>query len=326
MPVLLAQTAQPDAGRQPQPFTQLPDGRRAHGPAVGLDDLLAARHGVRRVDIRSRSTPAASPSARRRASAPTEARGRRRRSASATWIFPIRDASGTPFVLPGVLGWERMDIATGALPVGLNSPGPVVTLVPSRPAAAWTRSIEFFGAPRVCSRGQRPRPRRRLRASTGGHSASLLASGPVIPGRLGMVLSAAFTNSHSLPARRSDPALATSLASCLTHLVFTPTHARRSSRHRVGSTDAIAVRPPARLRPAGGRRSARPRFTCSRSGNGRETPNSLWTGFASFSARRRTTDLEPRRRHRDRASVTTGPSRICSRRSEPTGPGRSAGS
>jgi hypothetical protein len=68
-------------------------------------------------------------------------------------------ASGTPLAVPGIAMWQRMDVASGALAFDTNSPGPVVTLVPLRPARQWTRSFEAFGAPN----GLRTRPRSRAR-------------------------------------------------------------------------------------------------------------------------------------------------------------------
>ena len=42
--------------------------------------------------------------------------------------------SGTPLLVPGVEAWERVDVATGLLPVDVNSPGLAVLLTPRRPS------------------------------------------------------------------------------------------------------------------------------------------------------------------------------------------------
>ena len=199
------------------------------------------------------------------------------------------DASGTPFVLPGVRGWERMDIATGALPVSLNSPGPVVTLVPMRPSAAWTRSVEFFGAPSgLLSRTKTTIPPAIARLN-GWNSANLLASGPLIPERLGMVLSAAVTSSSHFQ-RDDDTLLRDRLASVWSHLVFTP-----NTRDQVRVMGWVQrTRSPFNHRVAFGQPEAAQRATSVHLQSAWERPrdaDSLWTGFASFSARRRTTDL-----------------------------------
>ena len=290
MPALLAQTAQPDAGRQPQPFTNsltgdvltdLPSG----STIFSLLDTAFAELISDRVDAGSLTVGQPS----------------RLGAHGSSWtqsMFRIGDVdisdpdgSGTPFVIPGVQGWERMDIATGALPVGLSSPGPVVTLVPSRPAAAWTRSIELFGAPSgLLSRARTTIPPAIARLN-GWHSASLLASGPVVPGRLGMVLSASVTNSTLF--QRDDPTLLREqLASVWTHLLFTP-----NARDEVRVMGWVQrTRSPFNHRVPFGQAEAAQRATSVHLQSSWERPrnaDSLWTGFLSFSARRRTTDLEP---------------------------------
>ena len=37
--------------------------------------------------------------------------------------------------MPGVNVWERVDVATGLMPIDVNAPGMAVTLMPRRPAA-----------------------------------------------------------------------------------------------------------------------------------------------------------------------------------------------
>jgi hypothetical protein len=288
-PALLAQTVQPDAGRQPQPFTtslagdvltDLPSG----STIFSLLDTAFAELISDRVDAGSLTVGQPS----------------RLGTHGSSWTqstfrlghvdISDPDASGTPFVLPGVRGWERLDIATGALPVGLSSPGPVVTLVPSRPAAAWTRSIELFGAPSgLLSRTETTVPPAIARLN-GWNSASLLASGPLIPGRLGMVVSAAVTNTTHF--QRDDATLLRDqLASAWTHLLFTPT--ARDEVSVVGW--AQRTRAPFSHRVAFGQAEAAQRAASVHLQAAWERPrngDSLWTGFASFSARRRTTDLE----------------------------------
>ena len=42
---------------------------------------------------------------------------------STMWILPIRDGSGTPLLVPGVLEWQRVDVLTGAIPIDVNAAG-----------------------------------------------------------------------------------------------------------------------------------------------------------------------------------------------------------
>src|SRR5204862_2862096 len=132
------------------------------------------------------------------------------------------DASGTPLILPGVRAWQQMDVATGAMLLGTNAPGLAVTLVPRRPAAAWTRSIELFGArPGLLSRTATTTPPAISRLDTW-TSGSVLASGPLIPDRLGAVFEASWTKSTSYQ-RDDSTRLTEKLGSVFGHLGFTPT-------------------------------------------------------------------------------------------------------
>src|SRR5580765_4132716 len=55
--------------------------------------------------------------------------------------------TGTPLLMPGVDVWERIDVATGMMPIDANAPAMAVTLVPRRPSASLLRTIELFGSP-----------------------------------------------------------------------------------------------------------------------------------------------------------------------------------
>jgi TonB dependent receptor len=201
------------------------------------------------------------------------------------------DASGTPLILPGVLAWQRMEVATGAMALGMNAPGLAVTLVPRRPAAAWTRSIALFGArPGLLSRTATTDPPAISRLNTW-TSGSVLASGPLIPDRLGIVLEASWTKATRFE-RDDSTRLNEKLGSLFSHLVFTPTPQdemrfigwvqRTGSpfEHRIafGQPDAAEHATSVHLQAEWERRKA---------------ADTVWTGFASFSARRRTTDLQP---------------------------------
>src|SRR5262245_20225682 len=52
------------------------------------------------------------------------------------------DGSGAPMVLPGVLMWDRVDVATGLLPIDINAPGLAISLTPRRPTSTWTQAFE----------------------------------------------------------------------------------------------------------------------------------------------------------------------------------------
>jgi hypothetical protein len=53
---------------------------------------------------------------------------------------------GAPFLFPVVMLWQRVDVATGLMPLGFNTPAVAVSLDPARPSTSWTRIIEASGA------------------------------------------------------------------------------------------------------------------------------------------------------------------------------------
>ena len=291
MPVLLAQTAQPDAGRQPQPFTNsltgdvltdLPSGSTIFSLLdTAFAELISDRDRRRQPHRR----PAAALGRPRKLLDSDDVPYRRRGY--------FRSGRERHAVRPAGSAWMGADghrdrRAAGRLELPRTGRDPGA----ERPAAAWTRFDRAlwraFG-PALPDRDHDPA--RRLRASTGGHSASLLASGPLIPGRLGMVLSAAVHQQHSLPARRSDP------ASRPAGFGLDPSrlHAEhpRTTVRVMGWVER--TRSPFNHRVAFGQPAAAQRATSVHLQSAWDRPrnaDSLWTGFASFSARRRTTDLE----------------------------------
>jgi len=199
--------------------------------------------------------------------------------------------SGTPLITPGILGWERMDVTTAAMTVDAHASGPVVTLVPVRPAAEWTGSVELFGAPSgLLSRTSTTTPPAIGRLD-GWNSVGFMASGPLVRDRLGMVVAATMTSSTYF--QRADPTVLTDkLGSVFSHVVFTPTPRDELrfigwvQRTRSPFSHRVAFDQPSAARRA---TSVHLQSAWERSRN----EHSLWTGFASFSARGRTTDLVP---------------------------------
>ena len=62
--------------------------------------------------------------------------------------------------MPGVDVWERVDVATGLMPIDVGAPGMAVTLTPRRPAASSMRAIELFGSPPLFNAGSATTRRR----------------------------------------------------------------------------------------------------------------------------------------------------------------------
>src|SRR5215510_15279834 len=92
------------------------------------------------------------------------------------------DGSGAPMVLPGVLMWDRVDVATGILPIDINAPGLAISLTPRRPTATWTRAVEglaAFPSPETGAWGDADAPAiARVKSAVNG---SVLLSGPLVP-------------------------------------------------------------------------------------------------------------------------------------------------
>jgi hypothetical protein len=198
---------------------------------------------------------------------------------------------GTPLVIPGVIGWQGMTVDIGALPMDANAAGPVVTLVPMRPAASWSRRVELWGAPTPLLAGTKMTTPPAITRLDGWRSMSLLASGPLAGDRIGIVVGGSVTSSTYF--ERADPTtLRDTLGSAFTHLVFTP-----NERNEVRVTGiAQRARSPFDHRTAYGQPSSAERdraLHLQSEWDRRRDGATFMTGFASFSTRRRTTDLEP---------------------------------
>ncbi len=53
---------------------------------------------------------------------------------------------GAPFLFPTTAFWQRVDVASGLMPFGLNAPALAVSFEPAAPASTWTRIIDGSGA------------------------------------------------------------------------------------------------------------------------------------------------------------------------------------
>jgi len=127
---------------------------------------------------------------------------------------------GTPFLFPTVSFWDRVDVATGLLPAGVNASGFAISLEPARPAAKWTSIIDASGA--GTSFVARPsstaaQPIETLRQWSHG---GLLVSGPVSP-RVGLVADVEWAGASQVN-RTGVTEADGQAASVFAHLVYTP--------------------------------------------------------------------------------------------------------
>src|SRR6266571_7652502 len=132
------------------------------------------------------------------------------------------DGTGAPLLLPGIVAWDHVDVATGLMPIDINAPGLAISLAPRRPTAEWTREIEAVATgPALLAHTAltNPPPTARLNAAAYG---SALISGPITGTRAGIVLAGSWNGSSRY--ERADPTLVdATVASLFTHIVYAPT-------------------------------------------------------------------------------------------------------
>lgn len=143
-------------------------------------------------------------------------------------LFKVGDAvitdptgAGTPLLLPRVDAWERVDVMTGLMPIDVNAPGLALVLTPRRPADQWRRVIDVAGSISGLNAGRVtavPVPIARLDSWV---DANLLVSGPIVPGKVGLLLTTTGTRSSRFERGRPQKVDA-NLASSFAHLQFTP--------------------------------------------------------------------------------------------------------
>jgi len=131
------------------------------------------------------------------------------------------DGSGAPLLLPGVIAWNRVDVATGLMPIDVNAPGLAISLTPRRPASEWTREIEWIATgPGLLAHNvlSNPPPTARLKSGAYG---SALVSGPLGGNRGGLFVAGSWNRSSRY--ERADPTLVDAMhVSVFTHVVLTP--------------------------------------------------------------------------------------------------------
>ena len=149
-----------------------------------------------------------------------------------TWtqtIFHVGDAditnprgTGTPLLIPGVDTWDRVDVSTGLMAIDVSAPGMAVTLAPRHPGASWLRTIGFMGSPPALNAGSATAsPPAITRLDSWAH-VNLFLGGPLLPDRIGAVVSATWTRSTHFERDRTS-VIDANLTSGFLNLVSTPT-------------------------------------------------------------------------------------------------------
>jgi hypothetical protein len=128
--------------------------------------------------------------------------------------------SGSPLLFPELVFWQHLDVMTGLMPTDINTPGLAIVLEPRRAGTSWVRTVLVSGSggglAGSAPSGQPP-PIARLqdRAHT-----SALISGPVVPGRIGLVAGGTWTQA-SKRIRERAPDADSDLATGFANLVYT---------------------------------------------------------------------------------------------------------
>jgi hypothetical protein len=202
------------------------------------------------------------------------------------------DGSGAPMLIPGTVMWERVDVATGLLPIDVSAPGLAISLTPRRPTATWTSEIEGLAAGASPTTGSWPTPTAPAIARVNSAlSASALFSGPLVPDRVGIVFAGTF-NGGSRFERAETVAVDAQQATAFTHIVYTPDS--RNEARVVGWVQRINEPLESRLafaQPAAAeeRVGAHAQLTFEH----RTTADRLWSAFAGYSVRQRAVNLTP---------------------------------
>ena len=132
------------------------------------------------------------------------------------------EGTGAPLILPSVVLWERIDIATGLIPPTVNAPGLAITFEPRRPATTWTGSFggSLARPPMLAREGFVTNPPAIARLHEWNHG-DVVVGGPIVSAKAGLVLAGDWTRASRF--ERDDPTLLESTnGSGFAHLELTP--------------------------------------------------------------------------------------------------------
>ncbi|MSO83341.1 MAG: hypothetical protein EXQ53_08615 [Acidobacteria bacterium] len=126
---------------------------------------------------------------------------------------------GGPLFVPPVSVWQGVRVSSGAIQADVSGPGLLVSLEPLRPPSDWQVSAEGSGSgsPLVGRDGRLAPP---IARPAGWASATAAVGGPVVAGRLGLLVSASMTRASQFD-RGSATESEHAVDSIFSHLVFT---------------------------------------------------------------------------------------------------------
>jgi hypothetical protein len=129
--------------------------------------------------------------------------------------------SGTPLLVPGVTEWERVDIATGIMPLLATAPGMAVSLAPRRGSSVWSNWLTLAASPSGLNAGNPSEGPPAIARLNNSGTANLILAGPAIADRLGAFVNLIYSRSSNFE-RQYDWTVDSSLASGFVNLLASP--------------------------------------------------------------------------------------------------------
>ena len=87
--------------------------------------------------------------------------------------------SGAPLLIPGIVEWNKVDVATGIMPTVANAPGTSIPLVPRRASSAWSNWLNLAVSPSGLNSGPPEHDPPAIARMNNSGSANLVLAGPV---------------------------------------------------------------------------------------------------------------------------------------------------
>ena len=128
---------------------------------------------------------------------------------------------GTPFLYPDLDAFTAVSVASAAMPVEVGSPGPAVTLLPRRPTRTWFGEVAADWTPGVGRQSAGPSEPPAIANLTSWSRGHLLASGPLVKDRVGVLLAGTMIKSGR-QERYGPVILPGNVGSIFAHVVVTP--------------------------------------------------------------------------------------------------------
>jgi hypothetical protein len=199
--------------------------------------------------------------------------------------------SGAPLLFPETAWWERIDVATGLLPIDANAAGLVVTLQPRRATPEWRGEAQGVAAHFGTSDRQASSAAPAVAQLDSWDRVGGRLSGPVVRDRLGLSAAASWTRNSQFD-RDEDERFGRTLKSAFAEMTFSATDA-----DELGAGVWVQrTKSPFRYRTAFGQPSASTPDDSAlvRAAWNRRSGGTVdWRAFGGFVRRQRSPDFNP---------------------------------